>query len=367
MIGANETPDVQSCVQQLCGRLSQKLSADFPQFQWKIRIIKRRDFPRSIPADPLELLEFGSDIKIEYGFDFVLCFTSMSLLSRFNQATSGVPSNMLETGVITLSRILEIDEPHRIEQALLSLCLHVLGHLWGLGHSEGSVMQPREFWHGDEPVNWTEEERSEISDFITEIADPRLEETAQAPKNVLKFYLQVLAREGLQIAGDILFSRSWLMMLHLGRFTAATAVSITFLFLSAEAWEMGAAIKSGWLDAVLAGVLLAATLSLYFGQNLQAVGRADRMMEQAVRSRIVLFGTLLVGMVSFWINLFIISTGIIYIMPEKVFAGWAGLESIPVFHFAKLMATFGIVASALGGNMEEEHDMKAVLVYTEET
>jgi hypothetical protein len=31
------------------------------------------------------------------------------------------------------------------------------------------------------------------------------------------------------------------------------------------------------------------------------------------------------------------------------------------------MATFGILASSLGGNLEEEHDIKAVLVYTEET
>ena len=31
------------------------------------------------------------------------------------------------------------------------------------------------------------------------------------------------------------------------------------------------------------------------------------------------------------------------------------------------MATFGILASSLGGNLEEEHDLKAVLIYTEET
>jgi hypothetical protein len=94
------------------------------------------------------------------------------------------------------------------------------------------------------------------------------------------------------------------------------------------------------------------------------------MMEQAVRSRIVLFGTLTVGMFAFWVNLVILSTGIIYLLPDSVLCGWAGLGNgmeLPVFHYAKLMATFGILASAVGGNLEEEQDIKAVLVYSEET
>ncbi len=50
-------------------------------------------------------------------------------------------------------------------------------------------------------------------------------------------------------------------------------------------------------------------------------------------------------------------------------AGWAGMggKSLPAFHFSKLMATFGVLASAAVGNLEEEQDIKALLVYTEET
>jgi hypothetical protein len=74
-------------------------------------------------------------------------------------------------------------------------------------------------------------------------------------------------------------------------------------------------------------------------------------------------------MCSFWVNLFVISLGVIWIMPETVLAGWAGLDNqpLPIVHFARLMATFGILASAVGGNLEEEHDLKAVLIYSEET
>jgi hypothetical protein len=116
-------------------------------------------------------------------------------------------------------------------------------------------MRPREFWNDDGPLDWNEVELRQIREFLKDIADPRLEETGCAGKTRWRFYVQVLLRDGVSLARDIL------------------------LF----------------------------------------------------RSRIILFGTL------------------------------------PVFHFARLMATFGLMASALGGNLEEERDLKAVLIYTEET
>ena len=352
----------------LVEQLKEEVEQIFPQFLWRFSILKRRDFSRSVPPDPLNLLEFGSDIKIEYGFDYVLVLTSFPLKSRFEQGVSGVPSNMLETVVISLARILELEDRKRQEKALVSLVKHCLGHLWGLEHNSESVMRPRKFWSGEPPFDWSQQEKRHIYRHLRDIADPRVEETSPI-KSKWKFYIKVLSLEWSSIFKDVLISRSVLMMFHLGRFIAATAVSIIFLFLSAEAWEMGAAIKSGWLDIILAGVIFASIISIYFGQNLHVISRSDRMKEQAVRSRIVLFATLFVGMVSFWISLFIISYLIINILPENVLAGWAGMggKPLPAFHFSKLMATFGVLASAVGGNLEEEQDIKALLVYTEET
>ncbi len=361
---------VESWAEWLSEELARGLAADFPGFEWRFLVLRRHDFPRALPKDPLLLLEFGSDVKIEYNLDFVLVLTSYPLKARFEQGINGVPSNLLETGVVTVAKIMENRDPGQARDAVLALSRHVLGHLWGLDHDDHTVMKPRKFWTGQGPVEWGPEEKRQIEKYLKEVADPRLEETTRASRSKWRFYLQVLAREKSAIARDIFLFRSWLMMLHLGRFIAATAVSVIFLFLSAEAWEMGAAIQSVWLDFVLAGVILAATLSLYYGQNLQGIASSDRMMEQAVRSRIVLFGTLAVGMFAFWVTLVILSTGIIYLFPDTVLLGWAGLKAgtdLPVFHYAKLMATFGILASAVGGNLEEEQDIKAVLVYTEET
>jgi hypothetical protein len=369
VLNAGEPSEVREIVRWLRNTLEESLRHDLPGFTWTLPIIHRHDFPDERPQDPLALLEFGSDLKIEYGLDLVLAITSEPLLARFDQSVNGVPSVMLETGVLSIARQLDQGTPRYVRRSVLGLCRHVLGHLLGLDHSEDTVMRPREFWNAAEPLDWSIEEKKEIAAMLQDIADPRLEETANAAKTPLRFYAQVLLREGVSLAREILTFRSWMMILHLGRFTAATAVSIIFLFLSAEAWEMGAAIGSRWLNLTSFVVLILATLSLYFGQNLQGVGRADRMMEQAVRSRVILLGTLFVGLASFWINLFLISLGVISLLPDAVLVNWAGLagKPLPMVHFAKIMATFGILASSLGGNLEEEHDLKAVLIYTEET
>jgi hypothetical protein len=127
-------------------------------------------------------------------------------------------------------------------------------------------------------------------------------------------------------------------------------------------------LDTNWVNVSSVVIIMLTTFSLYFGQNLHKIARSDKIMEQAVRSRIVLIGTLLTGIIAFWLSVFLFAIIIIYILPHKVLLNWSGLSSsLPVIHYAKIMATFGIMASALGGNLEETEDLKAVLFYTEET
>ncbi len=145
--------DTDNWARWLKDELERCMGEDFPDFSWEISVLKRHDFPGQVPLDPLSLLEFGSDIKIEYGLDYVLVLTTMPMKSRFSQGVNGVPSNMLETGAITLSRILELDDQDKRRRALMSLVRHILGHLWGLDHNDDSVMQPRKFWTGHPPTD----------------------------------------------------------------------------------------------------------------------------------------------------------------------------------------------------------------------
>jgi hypothetical protein len=97
------------------------------------------------------------------------------------------------------------------KKALLILAKYVLGHLWRLEHKNKTVMMERKFWGPEGLDDWDEAEK-----------------------------IQILV---LLIPDCIFFSKTLFMILHLGRFVTATAVSLMFLFLTAEAWEIGTAIS----------------------------------------------------------------------------------------------------------------------------
>ncbi len=352
--------------------LEKDFSKNFSEFNWQLRIIERKDFIRDAPIDPLELLDYGSSLKFEYNLDFLIICTSLPLKPRFSQFVNAVPSNMLEIAVVSIARLLENEEigndDNMLIKALLSLIKHNLGHLWGLEHNESSVMKPLNIWGENSYHTWSDEEKEHIKDYLKKIADPRIEETFSVPKNKFIFYMQFIKKEGVPIIRDIILSRSWLTILHLSKFIATIVMSSIFLFLTAEFWEMGAAFRTNWLYTLIIFVLIAVTFSLYFGQNLHKVAFYDKLKEQSVRSKIVIIGTLFIGIAALWIFLFFISVLIIYLFPEKVLTGWAGITGkLPVFHFALIISIFGILMSAFGGNLEEEDDLKAILFYTEET
>ncbi len=357
-----EEKDLERKIIEISKTIYQKFYDLFPQFNWVFNIIKRKHLPLSIPADPIDLLELSSSIKLEYDFDYILLFTEKPLKNRFNDTVNAVPSNMLEVAVISISRFQDNMD------AIIGIVMHCLGHLWGLQHRENSVMKPLSFWKDEIILEWTDEEKEEIIQYLKNIADPRLEEINGKKINKFLFYIKLLLNEGFQILIEILVNKSWLLMGRLGKFTVITIISIIFLFLSAEAWEIGAHLSESWINFSIFFVITLSTLSLYLGQNLQKVAKTDKLKEQAVRSQLVIIGTILIGIISFWLSLFIISTFIIYILPQKVLLGWANLSGkLPIIHYSKIMATFGIMASALGGQLEEEDDIKAVLYYTEET
>ena len=211
MLNAGEPSEVREIVRWLRDTLAESFRHDLPGFTWTLPIIYRHDFPVERPQDPLALLEFGSDLKIEYGLDLVLAITSEPLLARFDQSVNGVPSVMLETGVLSIARQLDQGTPRYVRRSVLGLCRHVLGHLLGLNHNEDTVMRPREFWNAAEPLDWNIREKKEIAAMLQDIADPRLEETADAASSPFRFHAQVLVREGASLAREILTFRSWMM------------------------------------------------------------------------------------------------------------------------------------------------------------
>ena len=363
---ATRLDEVQSALlDRVMTSVRERLTRQFPGYDWDMRRIQRRVAPPEGVLDPLVLLELGAEEKLHRRLDLVLVFVPNELMPRNRIYIAGVPSSILEVAVLSSARFMDDPDP---ACHLTGLALHLLGHLLGLPHEEAGIMRCTEETTHIQPEDYSPEARALVEERLARIADLRLEEQG-GTEGRLRFWWRTWMSDPLGILRDVFAYAPWRMPLYLGRYTAATAVTVIFLFLSAEAWELGARMQGNHLGMGAVVICILAALSLYLGQNLHQMGRVATLREQLTRTRMTLFGALLAGMGALWLALFAIGLVVMEAFPKAVFAGWAGVapERLSLTHYAAFMANLGVVAGAFGGNLEDEAEIKAVLLFDEET
>ena len=346
--------------------LLNQLKGQFPSFDWRLEPTERRAFPAGELLKPLPLLELGAEEKLHHQWDFALVVVPNDLEPRQRISTLGIPSSALEVAVLSSARL---GPREALSERLAALALHLLGHLFTLEHAEEGPMRPP-----NEVARLTlelfSEQQLEIArDALQDAADARLEETSRR-WNTVTFYFRAFFNDPGSIVRSIWGYSPWKMPLYLGRLTATVIVSLLFLLLTAESWEAGTNSQLGWLLIGSGIAVVASSLFIFFGQNLEQLGHGPGRgwSEQLARSRIVLFGTLFAGMVSLWVVLFALLWIVSYALPVGVVASWSGFEpaDLPRLNYVMFMASIGILAAALGGNLEEEGEIKAALFFDEE-
>ncbi len=343
--------------------LKEQLETQFPLFDWQMPRVERRSFAPRGALEPLSLLEIGAEEKLYRRWDFALVLVPNELQPRRRISTLGVPSSALEVAVLSSARL---GSKEMLPERLAALAQHLLGHLLTLEtRDEGPMRAPEVETLRLEP--FPEDQAEEIIDLLQDVTDARLEETRRS-WNTPSFYLRAFSSDWWGILKSIVGYRPWRIPLYLGRLTAAVAVSLLLLLLTAESWEAGTHIPTHLLIIATFVSISLATLFIFFGQRLDQVGRGRGWSEQLARSRIVLFGTLLSGMISLWIIMFLLVLIASYFLPAEVVSGWSGFElrELPRLHYVTFMASLGILAAALGGNLEEEDAIKAELFVDEE-
>ena len=347
-------------------KLLDYLQTQFPSFDWQLEPVERRAFPAAGVLKPLPLLELGAEEKLHHQWDFCLVVVPNDLEPRQRISTLGIPSSALEVAVLSSARL----GPHEaLSERLAALALHLLGHLFTLDYAEEGPMRPpgevRRLTLEPFPRAQAEIAQNDLRD----VADARLEETG-ARWNVATFYFRAFFSDPSSIVRSVWGYEPWKMPLHLGRLTATVIVSLLFLLLTAESWEAGTNVQLTWLVAGSSVAVVTSSLFIFYGQNLEQLGHGPGRgwSEQLARSRIVLFGTLFLGMVSLWLVLFALLWAVSYALPLDVVAGWSGFEpaNLPRLNYVMFMASIGILAAALGGNLEEEGEIKAALFFDEE-
>ncbi len=371
------------------------LQAQFPQFHWEISFVAERRYPPYGALTPLPLLELGVHEKLSRHWDFALVLVPNELVPRNRIYTIGVPSSALEVAVLSTARLTGEQETDRQETGgqetlartatdaastagetalvneLAALALHLLGHVWGVEHATEGPMVPPEDCHGLCPTDFPGFQQRAIAERLAEVADARLEEQQRRWRRV-PFYWRTFWNNPKGIWTDVIGYKPWRLPFRMGRLTAAAAVSIVFLLLGAESWEVGTnqPVRNLLLGGTIA--VFGATLFLFWGQNLGEIARSSSWREQIIRTRMVVFFTLIIGMIALWVVLFSISLLATLYMPTNVLLSWLGrdpqntISFTLLFHQAAFMATLGVFGGALGGNLEDEDAIKAQLFYDEE-
>jgi len=345
---------------------AQHIKRQFPEFQWQWQIVRKPRYPAYGMLDPLDLLESGVQEKIKNHWDFAVVLVSNELKARYRIATLGVPSSALEVGVLSGHEL--VGDPDK-SRKLAGLALHILGHLWGLEHSAEGVMAPPEHASQLRPESFSDDERLAVVRRLEEVSDVRVEER-NSGQGMFRFYWNTFRADPRSLLVDVIGYAPWRLPLKMGRMTAATVVSMLFMVLSPEPWQLGIDLDG---VALAAGTLLSivcATVFIFAGQKLGQVTRELGFREQVARTRMVTFLTLFLGLFSLWLMLFIVMSAVALGFPREIVGGWLGgdvrLDTADAFRYAAFMAVLGIVAGAVGGNIEEEAEIKADLFFDEE-
>lgn len=347
-------------------RVIAALREQFGGFRWEIRYEQRRRFLAHGQLDPLPLLELGVQAKLRLGWDYAFVVVPNELLARDRPRVLGVPSSALETMVVSLAAVMREEES---AEKATALALHLFGHVMGLAHELDTPMHPPEIPADITLHPYTADQVSFIRDRLRDVADSRLEERPVRLSR-LAFYWHTLRADPISILQDVRDYRPWRLPFRMGALTATTTATLLIVLLAAESWEIGTQLHP---NAVIAGSLFAivvASMFIFIGQNLGEVSRGIGMREQLVRTRIVVFSTLLCGMVALWLVLFGVSFGVGGVLPRHVLAGWAGAARLgwrEIGRQAAFMAMLGVLAGSLGGNLEDEDELKADLFFDEET
>lgn len=363
MVAADvRSPDLIRTYELARAKLGAHLREQFPMFDWQLRALTRRNFSPRGALDTLELLETGAEEKLRQRWDYALVIVPNELEARARIAPLGVPSSALEVAVLSSSHL----GSDNLDERVAALAQHLLGHLFTLERRGEGPMGPLEP-EALKLETFPDDQAETVVDVLQDVTDMRLEEISSG-WNSLSFYLRSFSSDPWNILKSIWGYRPWRIPLFLGRLTAAVVASLLFLLLTAESWEAGAQMRTLWLVVGSVTTILMASLFVFFGQNLNRVGRGHGWSEQLARSQLVIFGTLLTGMICLWAIMFGSLYGLSLALPADVVAGWAGFEAatLPRVRYVAFMALIGMLAAALGGNLEEENTIKALFFFDEE-
>lgn len=363
--------DLPERVERVAALLRERLAEALPAFDWRLAV---RSLVRPGWRSPLEPVELISDTEVEEageGADFTLVITDLDLVAHYQPVALGAPSRATATGVASTCRLGEA----AVERRLAALCLNLLARLNGLepaaelGSFAARVEEPEDL---DRMERLSAGDRAALTESLTRIADPRIEERGGRTAGRAGFYARALWENRREFLRALLRARPWLFPLHLSRLTTAALSTLLVLVMTAEAWDL-ALRQPGWRVALLSLAALAGT-SAFVLRRQQLLIRRDgrRLTERRVLANVSTVAVVSSGFLATYLLLFTVTGGFaaLFFDPALI-ASWAASSEGPVAarHYltmAGFVASLGIVIGALGASFEARSHFRHVAFVDEE-
>lgn len=359
----------------------QLLEEGLPEFDWRIRIVHRREVLLEAPVDPMRLLDLGIQERDVGRWDFTFVLTEAELRALDSSFMLGAPSQVADVALLSTSRL---DPAFRLEEAddaqrravlkrrLRALLMHLFGHLNDLPHAE----EREDFMFDlsremdlDVMDTFGEDAWRRLRARVHEVADPRMEE--RTSPGVLPFTMAVLWNSRRELLRGIRRIAPWEFPIRYGRLTTAAVSIEVILVVTAEAWELGMS-QGLWSSIILSSIaLLSASAYLVKRQHLVSHFATQRS-EQAVVTSVALVSSVLLGMATTYSMLFVTTWLVAKLLfrPALVHSWTPSLLHVGEAHYLAMsafIAAMGIIVGALGASFEQESYFRRVTMLDEET
>jgi hypothetical protein len=366
-------------------RVAAKLADSFPQFDWKMPIVRWDELSVGPRVEPAILLDYAVTERNARHWDFIVIVSAAELIGHYRAQPVAVVSRSLDALVISTAlldpRATDPYVPSEQRKSaiigwLTRLVLYSFGRLCGLPRTNEDqanlLFLPTELPDGAEPGGFSALQQEQLGSELEEIADRRLEETAAYQRvRPWRFYALGAWVNRREIALAVWEARPWQFPFRLSRLTTAALSAMLVLLLTAEVWDL--AINQGAGPILLLSFVTVSTATTYvmLRQGLYVRRGKSRLTEQSVTTNITMALVVLLGMVTSYFLVFTTTFLLAALLFHPgVVTGWSGAAAVPLWDEYLLLAGFvaalAMFIGALGATFESSYYFRHITFVDEE-
>ena len=407
LAGAFDKPQLKA-VRRARGLWARRMREQLPGFDWRVPMVRAPAVAGAgdsgaATVEPVALLDVGVQERDSRRWDMAVVLTAADLRTYNQPAALGAPAAAVACAVASVNRLADTafvdadadrnapppeSDTKALARRVVALVCHLVGHLGGLGHSDDPTSYMRRLDGAsdlDRPDRYTDAERADLTRELEDVADPRLEEVADARPTgglagrwrALRFTARAAWADRDDVWRAAMRVQPWMIPVRLSRLTTAAASTLVVLLMTAEAWEAGMS-QPLWRVVLLSLASLGVTSVYLIRRQRLLVGssrrrRSTRLSELRSIGNSAIVIAVVLGMLTTYAGLFLAAFVAAWgFYPPGLVHNWAASVGGPLDwpHYARLagsIASLGLTIGALGASFEPRGYVRHVALVDEET